>query len=420
MKRLEWNDLFHPIRSEPQTRLKERQRWFRVGRRFLEFLQDRGLSVNVEAVEAWLRYQLVNHARGTMELELKLLERMLRSSAATQWKALQGNVRAALERIKAEVALPQNVKRGPLGDTVQAFVRYKASLQRGTRSEETLLRLDLFLAEKDVLRIEDIESDHLRAFLSASTKRTNCLRLRQVVHFMRWLRRVGLLTTRPEAGVEAQGALSSHRPHIYTMKELVVLLDGVRRVDGWGGLTAFTALHLIYACGLRISEALRLRLEDVDLDNRLLRVNKTKFHKDRLVPIGRRAAEYLRLYLAERGGRHTKCDCVFVQENGAYVPPMWLRDIFRRTCVDTGLARPGRWLRIHDLRHTFAVHRLYKWYEEGIEPQSKLVLLSVYMGHVTVESTAHYLQMGPDLLRMASRACGTTLDELLAEGNGET
>jgi integrase/recombinase XerD len=419
MRRLGWDDLFVPTQWDARISLKRRQRSQRIGTVFLEYMQGHGRCVDVDAIEGWVRHRLVDHAWKTLEVELGILDRMLRSDAVVQWRLRHGGAKRAVQQIRAEVGCLRDTARGPLGDTIELFLRYRESLHRGMKSRETLLRFDDILRQHGVLRLEDIQTRHLASLLVARSRRSNALRLRDLSQYMRWLRRTGRLTSFPEAGLEAGGCSVWHRPHIYSLKELMTLLEGVRRVGGWCGLTAFTALHLIYACGLRISEALRLREEHVDLEKRLLRIEKTKFHKDRLIPIGRRAAEHLRVYLAARAGRNVACDRFFVSSRGAAVHPTWLRDIFRRTCIDAGLVKPGQWLRIHDLRHSFAVHRLYKWYAEGVEPQAKLILLSVYMGHVTVESTSHYLQMGEELMRLASAGCARTLDEILISSRQE-
>jgi site-specific recombinase XerD len=426
---LEWKDLFRPLDSRPYPDFKDRLRHQCSGLHFMEFMRMRGGPLNADAIHDWLLERLASHTISSTWQCLRCLENLLHSKAVIQWKARHLRaIRNTLVAMQATLKGPAPVPPGPLGDSIDGFLRYKDSLRRGRRSEEALRRLDRYLQQHGVVALGDIHHQHLAAFLSRDNARTThscAIELRAVCHLFRWLRRTGRVHTTPEAALTASGRTNRYRPHIYTLKELAVLLGGVRQLGGRAGLTAgftaFTALHLIYACGLRISEALRLRVEDVDLKARLLHIRFTKFGKSRQIPIGRRATEYLQAYAAERRRHFGDTVWFFVTPTGRAVQPLWLRDKFRRACLATGLSQAGHWWRIHDIRHSFAVHRLYKWYADGVDPRSKLMLLSFYMGHVLVEHTAHYLQMGQDLMRVASKHCARSLDEALAalEADGD-
>ena len=205
----------------------------------------------------------------------------------------------------------------------------------------------------------------------------------------------------------------SFEPHIYSREELQRLLNATTILDDKTAtlqpLTCRTLLLALYAAGLRPSEGLRLRCCDVDLSERVLSIWDTKFFKSRLVPIGacltRALESYLvirrRLSLPEAG--HS---VFFASRTGHAITLQQLEKVFTRLRKHAGIEHPlpARWQpRLHDLRHTFAVHRLIAWYREGADVQSCLPLLATYLGHVNVSGTQTYLTMTPELLAEASK-----------------
>jgi integrase len=163
------------------------------------------------------------------------------------------------------------------------------------------------------------------------------------------------------------------------------------------------ALALLYVTGLRLGEALRLTLDDVDLSQGLLYVRQTKFGKSRLAPIAADVAQQLRecrrsveQRLGDRGGDAP----FFCGSRGKPVSQNALRSSFREVLERTGISHEGplKRPRLHDLRGTFAVHRLLLWYEQDADLDAKLPLLATYLGHVSLRSSQLYLQLTRDLL----------------------
>ena len=205
---------------------------------------------------------------------------------------------------------------------------------------------------------------------------------------------------------------SAFQPYIYSRDEIRRLLDATATcLSGRSRLTPLTLrtlLLLIYGAGLRASEALRLRCCDVDCRNRLVTIWDTKFFKSRLVPVGaalagalerhRNDREHLPLLDGERSP-------FFSRRTGEAIPLAGFEAAFVRLREQVGIRRPAteRWQpRIHDLRATFAVHRLLAWYRDGGDVQARLPLLATYMGHVNLSGTQTYLSMTPELLAEAS------------------
>jgi integrase/recombinase XerD len=203
------------------------------------------------------------------------------------------------------------------------------------------------------------------------------------------------------------------KPYIYSRQELRRLLDSTaftqtRRFQ-MEAHTFRTLLLLLYGAGLRDGEALSLNLEDVDLQEAVLTIRETKFYKTRLVPLGSELNDVMAEYARQRkkAGQSQSGDApFFVTRLGTRVPLYLLQRGFRRLRTRAGVRRDdgARYQpRLHDLRHTAAVHRLTAWYREGKDVQRLLPLLSTYLGHVEIVSTQLYLTMTPELLHEASK-----------------
>lgn len=203
-------------------------------------------------------------------------------------------------------------------------------------------------------------------------------------------------------------------PYIYSRDELRRLFDpatvaisrrGAVQLDA---VTFRTLLVLLYGAGLRFGEAARLTLADVDLQEAVLTIRATKFYKSRLVPVGLQLAAVLNAYMPLRQcsslpqGDHS---FLLANRDGTALASSTVQaafDALRRIAGVRG-GPGGRTVpRLHDLRHSFAVHRLTAWYREGCDVQRLLPVLSTYLGHADLEGTKVYLSMTPELLQQAS------------------
>lgn len=167
------------------------------------------------------------------------------------------------------------------------------------------------------------------------------------------------------------------------------------------GQTLFTVLGLLASTGLRSGEALRLDRTDVDLTRGLLQIRRTKFRKDRLVPLHPTTCEALRVYARMRDFTFPGLEspAFFLSLRGRRVSPNCLGEAFRQARTRAGLnGGVPRALRPHDLRHRFAVTRLVTWHRAGIDVQSRLPLLATYLGHVRYSDTAYYVTGAAELL----------------------
>jgi len=169
------------------------------------------------------------------------------------------------------------------------------------------------------------------------------------------------------------------------------------------------ALVLLYTAGLRRSELLRLTLSDVDPQAGVLRIRESKFHRSRWVPLSSSARKELRRYLVHR--LSTPFDttpsspllCNMHHGLRAYTGT-GMRDGIVELLHEAGICDiNGRVPRIHDFRHSFAIESITRWYRQGVDVQSNLPKLALYMGHVSIVSTAYYLKWTPELKDLASK-----------------
>ncbi len=168
------------------------------------------------------------------------------------------------------------------------------------------------------------------------------------------------------------------------------------------------AVVLLYTAGLRRGELLRLTLADADPRTGVLRIRESKFHKSRFVPLSSDACRELRAYLRQRlapplsAAPDTPLLCNCTGGLRAYTGTglsHGLQVLIRSANVQS---TDGRRPRIHDFRHSFAVQALLRWYRQGADVQSNLPKLAMYMGHVSIVSTAYYLKWIPDIATAAS------------------
>jgi integrase/recombinase XerD len=299
----------------------------------------------------------------------------------------------------------------PLKDGLMRFLQYKRAAGCRYQDEERALGcLDRFLDRHLPAADPVITLDVVGAYVTQEGGRSDSRRehrlslIREVCRF--------LAVEEPRTAIPPRNFLGIHR-HPYVQRILT-------REEGRRFLAAClsfpqahcsplratvhgTMLILLYLTGLRMGETLRLTVADVDLARRVLRVRQTKFGKSRLVPISPDVAGRLREcshVVEQRLGTRPDDARFFPGPRGQAISPSALRDSFHNVLARASIAPAGtgRRPRLHDLRGTFAVHRLLRWYEQGEDLEAKLPLLVTYLGHVSIRGTQRYLQLARDLL----------------------
>jgi integrase len=300
-------------------------------------------------------------------------------------------------------------------DAVARFLAHKRALARKYDSEERELRLlSRFAAAKNA-GLGDLTPALLEEFLGSRPRQRprsfNHL-LGTVSGLLRWAVAQEVIEAAP-ALPRPRKAASGRVPFLFTAVQArdlltaAALLPDNARAPGRGHVH-HAIFALCYGLGLRAAEACGLRLGDIDAGRSLLVVRGGKFGKDRLVPHGPRIGAVV----AAQAGRRRDSDPaaspgspLFTFDGRRSVHPGTASQVFHHLVpalalpVPDGVSPP----RLHDLRHSFAVGCLLRWYREDGDPQSRLHQLSTFMGHVDPGSTAVYLTITADLLAEANR-----------------
>lgn len=203
---------------------------------------------------------------------------------------------------------------------------------------------------------------------------------------------------------------STFLPYIFTHDEVRQLLAAATSHEGrfiWSTMLR-TLILVLYCTGMRLGEAVRLSMVDVDLDRGTLMVQRSK-GRSRIVAIRADLVRELRRYVEERQrltGEHLRADppAFFLRKDASALTVKSASEALRRLLRDLGIKPPsGRvGARPYEFRHAFAVHRLTAWAIAGVDVHAKLPWLSAYLGHLNVMGTEVYLKATPQLLELAS------------------
>ena len=236
-------------------------------------------------------------------------------------------------------------------------------------------------------------------------------RLKSLRSFVRYLQQFDPYTEVPDDTIF--GKIPPRlAPHIYTEGEIMDLLTAARQLNPLGGLRGATyeaLFGLIASTGIRVSEAVHLLNTEVDLKNGQLTIRQTKFGKSRYVPLHPTTTEALRRYSSLRNSYIDDTDETpfFVGSRGQHLgQSLSLRQVHR---VFSGLRDQLEWInrgahdapRIHDLRHSFVVHRVMRWHVQNMDIDQKILALSTYIGHACITHTYWYLTGVPELMALA-------------------
>jgi integrase/recombinase XerD len=293
-----------------------------------------------------------------------------------------------------------------LHKAVEQYIALKQSL--GFRFQSQSVILAAFSKAMGKVSLGQVKPRAVRAYLDGSGPVTRHWHykwqtLRPFYRFAMargWVRRSPLPVEVPKLDI-------TFTAYIYTQTELRALLKAItpERTGGLSPQTVRALILVLYGAGLRISEALKLEISDVDLQERLLCIRQSKFFKSRFVPIGPKLNEVLRDYERQRPALCGSNRFFFRANTGSPVSRSAMERVFAKLRLAAGVKRTdgGRFQpRLHDLRHAAAVHRLVAWYRDGADVQSLLVKLSAYLGHVDIAATQKYLAWTPELRKQAN------------------
>jgi integrase/recombinase XerD len=322
--------------------------------------------------------------------------------------------------------MPEAALSAPLERWIATWLAHQRSLGRGYDSEQWILEhLRRFIASSGACDLDQLGFDRwCDSFrhLSATTRRTRQLIVRKFCLFRR----------RSEPNCFEPNPLYFVRPCPYRrpvivgpeqVARLLAVADSLVPTTNSPLLPAVMRLAVIilYTAGLRRGELVRLTLGDVEPQLGVLRIRASKFHKSRHVPLSPDATDALRIYLRRRlsapfdtnptgpllGCGSRGCHGYTGGGLGQAIDRLFAAADVR----DSEERRP----RVHDIRHSFAVQVLMRWYRDGADVQSHLPRLAMYMGHVSIVSTALYLHFVPAMRELASARFEAAFGNVIVE-----
>jgi|SRR5208283_1894413 len=316
----------------------------------------------------------------------------------------------------------------PIASQIERFLQFKrAAGYRYCKEEEELIDMDRFLPSHLIATEPIITDKVVRAYLShirhtSDATRANRLSLlRQLCCF--------IALEEPKTFIPPSGFLGIHRrlfvPRILTRAEGREFVKACLRLPSGRcsplrGMVHGTALVLLYLTGMRLGEALALNLEDVDLENGVLRIRQSKFGKSRFVPLAQDLStrmQQCQFFIEQSLGRRPREACFFPGLRTSRCTKSTLRYSFHKVLADANIPYlgAGKGPRLHDLRHSYAVHRMLLWYEQHADLNAKLPLLATYLGHVNLSSSQYYLRLTEDILSEVMSRYQTRFGNIIEE-----
>ena len=317
---------------------------------------------------------------------------------------------------------------GVFAETADSFIQYKRSCGYKYEGEpKCLARFCRFAEEKQVTSVE-ISRELAEAWIrprNGEAVKSRSHRITCIRQFALYLDSLGYdAYIIPE---QKAGYSSSFVPYIFTHKQISELMKAVDNTRAWEGskdlhLALPVIFRLLYGCGLRVSEVCGLQFRDVNLDAGLLTIRDSKNGADRYIPLSDSVKAACILY-ADRIWWEKDTEYFFLAPDRTQLTPMTIYQRYRRYLLEAGISHggKGRGPRLHDLRHTFAVHVLQKWITEGSDLTAMIPILSTYMGHKGIRSTAKYLRLTaeiyPELMKQVESSNAYVIPEVFYEGN---
>jgi integrase len=295
-----------------------------------------------------------------------------------------------------------------LAQAVEDYLRIRRALGFKLIEQGRLLRS--FVAYMDALGARTVTVEHAVrwATLPASASPvTRAIRLRAVRGFARYLKTIDPATELLATDLLPTGGRNRPTPYIYTDEDIVRLMAAASGLQTrLGAATMRTLIGLLAATGMRSGEAVRMDRNDVDLEHGRLFVRNSKFGKSRQLPLHPTTVTALRDYLLFRDQLKPTptTPALLLGTRGDRLTRHYAEWVFRLLRQRAGLRpRPGCGPpRLHDMRHSFAVHTMLDSYRSGGDPAACATALSTYLGHRDPGASYWYLSAAPELLGLAA------------------
>lgn len=298
-----------------------------------------------------------------------------------------------------------------LSIAIKQFIKMKRASGLKYKVEEWML--DNFIKFVGDQQLKSVTEESVTAYLHHMATNNQQIERKYFLlrKFLHWCVERDYLSHSP-IRYKIKTTTSSFVPYIYSHDEIkMILLESLNcscASSPFLGETIRALLLTVYCCGLRLGEAISLRICDVDLLQKQLYITEAKFRKSRILPFCDQLSDFLETFLQKRKYQMPliarEQSPFFCTRTGNKLYGPAVDHIFQRIRQNCMIETPNRKIqpRIHDLRHSFAVHRLCDWYKHNLPIKELLPALSTYLGHKDIEDTKVYLTMTPELLQIIS------------------
>jgi integrase len=287
-----------------------------------------------------------------------------------------------------------------LASHIKGFLNEKHLLgYKYTRASYELQAFDRFCRDYDC--VDNLPKELVLEWVQRKPHQkpqTVCHKIAVLSEFAKYMNRLGLEAYAVPAYI-APAQTKEHMPYIFNRQELS---DIFIQADNLTYNPQSPIRHLVmplmfrflYCCGLRASEAIMLKIEDVNLETGIVHLKHTKEYLDRLIPLDAGLHQRFKAYRRELSVLGIRSEYFFPSSDGGHYHIFTIRNNFRKLLWSAGISYGGRnnGPRMHDLRHTFAVHTFERFIGEGKDASDVVLLISVYMGHKTLKATGHYIR----------------------------
>lgn len=306
---------------------------------------------------------------------------------------------------------------------IDEFIAFKKGL--GYKTEDIMYGLylfDCFAVENGIPDISFTKA-HAEKWQEGRLNESDATKYARLMHFIQFARYLNTLGYDCYIPPYPPAPKNTYMPYIFTHSELEKIFEACDSIALTNGLrssanTVPAMFRLMYGTGVRVSEAVDLKKQDIDIENRILVVRKSKNGKERMLPFSPSVADACRKYRDSANVFYGKTEYFFTQRNGEPCNRHTMYLWFRRVLLNAGFEHGGKGNgpRLHDFRHTFSVHALAKMADEGLDLYYSLPILSKYLGHESLNATDKYVRlteaMYPGLLKQANNISAYVFPEV--------
>jgi len=286
-----------------------------------------------------------------------------------------------------------------------AYFELRASQDhKHDREKHILISLDEFLCVRNIVG-KELNPATIESWLQSLSEihvNTKIVYISHYTQFAKYLHTLGYKAFIPERPMEDR----TYAPYVFTEDEIARLLEAADNLQTRGNpsipnIQFPIILRILYGCGLRADEALRLLVSDVDTTAGVLLIRNGKGNKDRLVPMDATLSAIVKQYISYVVRGRDENSLLFLNRNKEQIAQATFRYWFVRALAAAGIEKPdlprmSRNICVHCIRHTFAVHSFRKQDRAGVDMYSAAPFLSTFMGHTKLYGTETYLHMSAE------------------------